>query len=88
MGLENASVENDGQKLRGPESAGLENDGQLFTNCEHNYGVWKMQDWKMTDKLPCLISPRSSPLESSKGLGSAVRSPCGRFRSPNAFSAF
>ena len=29
MGLENARVENDGQK----------------------YGVWKMQDWKKTDKL-------------------------------------
>ena len=28
MGLENARVENDGQKLRGLENAGLENDGQ------------------------------------------------------------
>jgi len=75
VGLENASVENDGQKLRGPESAGLENDGQLFTNCEHNYGVWKMQDWKMTDKLPCLISPQSSPLESSKEAGKRCKVP-------------
>ena len=31
MGLENARVENDGQKLA--------------------YLVWKMQDWKMMDKL-------------------------------------
>ena len=50
MGLENARVENDGQKLRGLENAGLENDGQTFSklwaqlrglenaaNCEHNY---------------------------------------------------
>ena len=28
MGLENARVENDGQKLRGLENAGLKNDGQ------------------------------------------------------------
>ena len=28
----------------GLENARVENDGQ-------NYGVWKMQDWKMTDKL-------------------------------------
>jgi len=31
MGLENARVENDGQKLRGLENAGLENDGQTFS---------------------------------------------------------
>ena len=31
MGLENARVENDGQKLRGLENAGLENDGQIFS---------------------------------------------------------
>ena len=24
---------------------------KLLANCEHNYGAWKMQDWKMTDKL-------------------------------------
>ena len=24
---------------------------KLLANCEHNYGVWKMLDWKMTDKL-------------------------------------
>jgi len=30
MGLENATVENDRQKLRGLENAGLENDGQSF----------------------------------------------------------
>jgi len=24
---------------------------KLLANCEHNYGVWKMQEWKMTDKL-------------------------------------
>jgi len=23
---------------------------KLLANCEHNYGVWKMQDWIMTDK--------------------------------------
>jgi len=31
MGLENAKVENDGQKLRSLENAGLENDGQSFS---------------------------------------------------------
>jgi len=31
MGLENARVENDGQKLRSLENAGLENDGQTFS---------------------------------------------------------
>jgi len=31
MGLENARVENDGQKLLGLENAGLENDGQTFS---------------------------------------------------------
>jgi len=31
MGLENARVKNDGQKLRGLENAGLENDGQTFS---------------------------------------------------------
>jgi len=31
MGLENARVENDKQKLRGLENAGLENDGQTFS---------------------------------------------------------
>jgi len=31
MGLENARVENDGQKLWGLENAGLENDGQTFS---------------------------------------------------------
>jgi len=31
MGLENARVENGGQKLRGLENAGLENDGQTFS---------------------------------------------------------
>ena len=31
MGLENARVENDGQKLRDLENAGLENDGQTFS---------------------------------------------------------
>jgi len=31
MGLENATVENDSQKLRGLENAGLENDGQTFS---------------------------------------------------------
>jgi len=30
MGLENARLENDGQKLRGLENARLENDGQKF----------------------------------------------------------
>jgi len=24
---------------------------KLLANCEHNYGIWKMQDWKMTDKI-------------------------------------
>ena len=33
MGLENARVENDGQKLRGLENTGLENDGQT---CGHS----------------------------------------------------
>ena len=53
MGLENAGLENDGQhfsklwtKLRGLENAGLENDGQNFSKREHNYGVWKMQEYK------------------------------------------
>ena len=23
---------------------------KLLANCEHSYGVWKMQDWKKTDK--------------------------------------
>jgi len=32
MGLENARVENNGQKLRGLENAGLENDGQTFSH--------------------------------------------------------
>jgi len=31
MGLENARVKNDGQKLQGLENAGLENDGQTFS---------------------------------------------------------
>jgi len=31
MGLENAGLENDGQKLRGLENTGLENDGQIFS---------------------------------------------------------
>ena len=31
MGLENARLENDGQKVRGLENAGLENDGQNFS---------------------------------------------------------
>jgi len=31
MGLENARVENDGQKLRDLENAGLENDGKTFS---------------------------------------------------------
>jgi len=31
MDLENAKVENDGQKLRSLENAGLENDGQSFS---------------------------------------------------------
>jgi len=31
MGLENARVENDGQKLPGLENAGLENDRQTFS---------------------------------------------------------
>ena len=31
MGVENARVENDAQKLWGLESAGLENDGQTFS---------------------------------------------------------
>ena len=31
MGLENAIVENDGQKLRGLENAGLEKDGQTLS---------------------------------------------------------
>ena len=31
MGLENARLENDGQKLRGLKNAGLENDGQNFS---------------------------------------------------------
>jgi len=31
MGLENARVENDGQKRRGLENTGLENDGQTFS---------------------------------------------------------
>jgi len=34
-----------------PENAGLENDGQHLANSEQNYGVWKMQDWKMTDNI-------------------------------------
>jgi len=31
MGLENARLENGGQKVRGLENAGLENDGQNFS---------------------------------------------------------
>jgi len=31
MGLENARVENEGQKLQGLENAWLENDGQTFS---------------------------------------------------------
>jgi len=31
MGLENARLENDGQKLWGLENVGLENDGQNFS---------------------------------------------------------
>jgi len=31
MGLENARVENDGQKLQGLENGGLKNDGQTFS---------------------------------------------------------
>jgi len=31
MGLENARVENAGQKLRGLENVGLENDGQTLS---------------------------------------------------------
>jgi len=31
MGLEDARVENDGQKLRVLENTGLENDGQTFS---------------------------------------------------------
>jgi len=31
MGLKNARLENDGQKLQGLENAGLENDGQNFS---------------------------------------------------------
>jgi len=31
MGLENARVETEGQKLQGLENAGLENDGQNFS---------------------------------------------------------
>ena len=31
MGMENARVENNGQKLRGLENAGPENDGQTFS---------------------------------------------------------
>ena len=23
----------------------------ILANSEQNYGVWKMQDWKMTDKI-------------------------------------
>jgi len=56
--VENAGLENDGQhfskllaKLRGQENAGLENDGQILANSGQNYGVWKMQDWKMTDHV-------------------------------------
>jgi len=35
----------------GLENARVEMTDKLLANCEHNYGVWKMQDWKMTDKL-------------------------------------
>ena len=39
-------------KLRGLENAGLENDGQNFSKLWAKLrGVWKMQDWKMTDKI-------------------------------------
>ena len=55
---ENAGLENDGQhfskllaKLRGLEDAGLENDGQNFSQLWAKLGVWKMQDWKMTDHV-------------------------------------
>jgi len=52
---ENAELENDGQlrkESQGLENAGLENDGQHFSKLfEQNYGVWKMQDWKMTDHV-------------------------------------
>ena len=44
MGLENARLENDGQKLRGLENAGLKMTDKILANCEHNYGVWKMQE--------------------------------------------
>ena len=51
---ENAGLENDGQlrkESHGLDNAGLENDGQNFSQLWANYGVWKMQDWKMTDKI-------------------------------------
>ena len=46
------SGKHDGQKLRGLENAGLENDGQTLANCEHNYGVWKMQEYKSSRVQP------------------------------------
>jgi len=33
----------------GLENAGLENDA----NCEHNYGVWKMQEYKFNLPIQC-----------------------------------
>jgi len=51
---ENAGLENDGQlpkESQGLENAGLENDGNILANSVQNYGVWKMQDWKMTDHV-------------------------------------
>jgi len=49
---ENAGLENDGQlcnESQGPESAGWKTTDKILANSGQNYGVWKMQDWKMTD---------------------------------------
>jgi len=37
MGLENATVENDGQKLRGLEMQDWKMTDKFLANCEHNY---------------------------------------------------
>ena len=50
---ENVGLENDGfrKESQGLENAWLENDGKIIANSGQNYGVWKMQDWKMTDHV-------------------------------------
>jgi len=49
VGLENARVENDGQKLRGLENAGLENDGQTFS--KHFTPLSAMADYEEASTL-------------------------------------